>query len=217
MIRDGIVESFDLFELSDARINAGRQLFAMAGLGDHANFVNGDAFSIVRSTYDLVYWDNSLHHMMDTRAAVRWSKEILNPGGVLVVNDYVGPNRFQWSDRGMTWATHIRSILPEDFVRHAHDPSKLLRTCRRPDPDLIAKIDPSESADSDNIIGALLTEFPSGTLWWLGGYIYHLALSDIIWNFESTQESAELAMCLAVDELLSQLGENHYAAFLARV
>ena len=216
MIQDGIVDSFDLFELSAARIEAGKRLFENAGLGTRANFVKGDAFELVNGRYDLVYWDNALHHMMDTRAAVEWSRSILDTGGVLAVNDYVGPNRFQWSERGLAWATHIRSILPEQFVRHADDPARIMRACRRPDPQAIAKTDPSESADSENIVGALQNEFPDGTLWWLGGYIYHLALSDLIWNFEGNEQSETLSMCLAVDELLSELGENHYAAYLAK-
>lgn len=215
MIRDKIVHAFDLFELSGVRIEGGLKRFADAGLADRVIFHQADAFEAVTGRYDLVYWDNALHHMMDTRAAVRWSKSVLKPGGVLVVNDYVGPNRFQWSERGLSWASHVRSILPAHFVRDAGEPSRLLRTCARPNADAIARTDPSESADSENIIDALRYEFPSGTLWWLGGYIYHLALADLIWNFDGTEDSPELAMCLAIDELLSSLGENHYAAFLA--
>ncbi len=217
LIEAGIVHSFDLYELSPTRIEAGRRRFAAARKADRGNFILGDAFAApLNISYDLVYWDNSLHHMLDTVSAIRWSKKVLRKGGLLVVNDYVGPNRFQWSAKGLAAATRVRSILPEKLVRHVNDSSRLLRQCGRPNPELLASVDPSEAADSERIIPALLSEFPGGSLWWLGGYIYHTGLSDLIGNFDEHNAHSEVALCLMIDEQLANEGENQYAAYLAK-
>jgi hypothetical protein len=36
--------------------------------------------------------------MFDVDGAVAWSKTVLKPGGVMYVEEFVGPDRFQWSD-----------------------------------------------------------------------------------------------------------------------
>lgn len=51
------------------------------GVEDQVTFCVRDAF--LRSEegqYHLVYWDNSLHHMMDVDDALSWSKACLRPG-----------------------------------------------------------------------------------------------------------------------------------------
>lgn len=99
MLRKGIVGRFDLFELSHERVAHGRAAAVKGGVAERASFHVQDAFARDEADqYDLVYWNNALHHMFDVRQAFLWSREKLRPGGWLVMDDYVDATRFQWPD-----------------------------------------------------------------------------------------------------------------------
>jgi predicted O-methyltransferase YrrM len=217
-IKAGLVTHFNLFEISETRIAAGAALYAAAGLSDRVTWLREDGVAALerRPAYDLVFWDNALHHMPDTPRAIRASLVGLRPGGVFVMNDFVGPSRFQWSDRELYYASAVRNGLAPRFLR---DPAKAgavlpMRQSRPSVTQMIAS-DPSEAADSARILPALRAMLPQPSIWLLGGTIYHLALSDVLGNFHPMHDMSLLESLLVLDEALIEMGESHYAACLA--
>jgi len=97
LVAAGLVDRFELYELSELRCARGRAAAAAAGISDRLTFHAADAFAREHLPYDLVYWDHALHHMLDVAKALTWSVAALKPGGYLVINDYVGPTRLQWT------------------------------------------------------------------------------------------------------------------------
>jgi len=96
MLRLNMVEFFHLFELSAERVKEGRLRAENLGLNNRLRFSLEDAFtSVADESMDLVCWFDALHHMMDVDQAVAWSWRVLRPGGVLLLEDFVGPSRFQ--------------------------------------------------------------------------------------------------------------------------
>ena len=80
-----------------------------------------DAFSAaLGDDYDLVYWNDALHHMPDVSDALRWSSDRLKPRGLLAMDDFVGPSRFQWSDTNLDWATRVPQELPTRLLRNPY-------------------------------------------------------------------------------------------------
>ena len=219
LLKAGLVERFDLFEISQVRISQGISLAESQGLSDRVSFFLKDAFETERKArYDLVYWDNALHHMPDARAACEWSRQVLCPGGYIVVNDYIGADRFQHSDRALDYASRVRRSFPGKFLENGARPGAFVpERVTRIDRDRLIAQDPSEAADSARIVGEVSRLFPGGRWIMLGGVIYHTGLNDIIWNFDRYGAGGLLDGCLIVDDLLSDLGENEYGAFMAQV
>lgn len=218
-LRDGLVERFDLYEISKVRVDKGHEIFAKAGFSDKARFFLEDAFSDrTPDRYDLVHWDNSLHHMFDVYDAVEWSRTVLKPGGWLVVHDFIGPSRFQFSDRCREIAGRARETLPRAYLESGYAPGTYLPTTlpRVNRGKLIAK-DPTEAADSDRIVDAVSLHFPGGTWKMLGGTVNHLGLTGLHWNFMRFEDRSRLDACLFMDDMASDLGENLYGAFIGRV
>lgn len=118
LLEENIVQDMQLYELSGVAVKNGENLLAGRGFKHRAKYVLGDAFELVREQecFDLVFWNNSLHHMMDVEKALEWSYRVLRPGGILVMDDYVGPSRFQWSDRMLQIGTTVRKALPERYL-----------------------------------------------------------------------------------------------------
>ncbi len=221
LISAGIVEHFVVTEYSEALIEEGRKLSAGENLQDRIHFFHGDAFTQYPDpeAFDFVYWDNSLHHMLDVYAAVEWSKNVLKPAGLFVMNDYVAPSRMQYSDESLKHAALGRAFLPEKYLQDPCKPgSTLPRSIKRCNPHALAASDPSECADSGRILAAVEQHFPNASTTLTGGTIYNSALQDILANFDEEDETdcCVLNLLLHLDQQFALAGDTHYAFSLAQ-
>lgn len=217
LVKAGLVGYFDLYEISQRRVREGRERTRRMDLSDRVRWHQAPLVfeaDHVSATYDLVYWNNALHHMLDVDAAVRWSRHVLMAGGVFYMNDFVGPDRMQWSPEMLDIATRVRAALPERLLRAPDGPRQLPTTLCRPDPSVMAQNDPTECAQSSRIMPAITETFPTATVKLLGGTIYHLALNDVLANM--TEEDAVLLdVLLLLDEICAAAGHTHYAIAFA--
>ncbi len=219
VLETDIVEHFDLFELSRERIAAGERQAAAKGLERRASFHHADAFAsgIPDGSYDLVHWNNSLHHMLDVREALAWSRRVLAPGGVFVMDDFVGPSRFQWSPLNLELASSFRAQLPQRLLRRASGEGFMPRQIKRKTIQQMIDLDPSEAADSERILPSLKEVFPAVKVVLTGGAIYHLAMAGIYANLDLTsdEDGRILGFALLLDDAAIHAGESHYAVAVA--
>jgi SAM-dependent methyltransferase len=219
LITAGIVRSVEVFEVAPARVAQGKDVATERGLADRVTFherLLDPGEDIGR--YDLVHWNNALHHMLDVDEWLAWSRRVLNPGGVLLLDDFVGATRFQWPRRQLDYASSFRRTLPDALLVDHRYPDRLLpREIVRPTITQMLASDPTEAADSGRILASLQRHFPEAEVRETGGVMYHLALSDSVANFESGVHDALLEVALLLDDALSDLGETHYAVALARL
>ena len=194
LLRAGLVRHFTLYDISTAALASAQSRAEAAGLAQAVTLVQGDPLDVERGVFDLVYWDNSLHHMINTRDALAWSRARLKPGGRLVVNDYVGPDRFQWPD-------DMLARVNEVIAPFGVEPTE------RENPRLIAGADPSEAADSAATHAALFAEFPNAAWTPMGGAIYHVGLTGKIMPLPGLI----VARLLRIDAKLNEAGMYVYA------
>ena len=207
LIRSGAVEAFDLFEISRERIASGTATIASLGLQSQAAYVDRDPIATGPRDplYDLVYWDHSLHHMQDVRAALLWSRDVLRPGGVVCVNDYVGPTRLQWTSAEAALANGFLSRAARTYglefrkVR-AGGPISRLRTYMR---------DPSEAPQSDKIESAFGELFGGAALRPLGGTLLNIC-GGIVMGLPDPPEALQADLA-AADLACLQAGSHHFA------
>ena len=210
----GYVSHWDCFDLSNARIEAGRRKAEEKGFGENMRFRQEDAFQAACPEYDMVFWSQSLHHMFDIGEAIDWSIAHLKSGGVFVMDEFVGPNRFQWTDEMLRAAKAARDRLEEWHLVIPEAPEKRFpRVMPRPSPDAVAKADPTESACSEEILGQVQARLPGADIVQLGGVIYHVALSGILTNF-TEEDEVLLSDLLAYDAELAEKGLSVMAACL---
>jgi len=220
LLKSNVVQEFDLFEIGEFRR---AQIQAKAdehGVGDRVTIHIGNAFEQAPSCeFDLVYWNNALHHMFDVEQAVSWSREALSADGCFAMDDFVGPSRFQWSEGELDLASRVRALLPGRFHAHPRNPAaKLERRPSRPSIEQMMQADPTEAADSGRILNAVMAAFSGAEIIPTGGVIYHLGLNDVLANFrdDSIEDMALLKSLLLLDETLTLTGHTHYAVALAQ-
>jgi SAM-dependent methyltransferase len=216
LLRQRIVESFHLYEISGTRLAQLRKKIAEAGIdADVVSIVEGDAFALCRDKdFDLVYWNNALHHMVDVGMAIRFSQARLRPGGVFAMDDFVGPSCFQWPHAALNAIALFRCSQPRRLLLSPSAMGFEPVVIVPPSIKAMREADPSEAADSERILPELEKVFPDAEIILTGGYIYHTGLNDILQNFP--EDGEELEAALRVDALLSQSGLNQYAVAIAR-
>ena len=212
LLQRGLVKHFDCYEISRTAIEQGEAQAQECGLEKQMTFHHKDVFaeSFTPGSYDLVYWDNALHHMPDAHAAMSLSRELLEEGGCFYMFDYVGPTRFQWTDEQVVILKDILSSIDDSYFLIPGSEYMWKKEPSTMTVEEMLQADPSEAADSANILPAFKKYFPGGTVVPLGGLIYVLALDGIIVNMP--EESILLKKMLKLDFILSQQGHNYFAA-----
>lgn len=201
----GLVDTFDLFEVSPTYGEAAVRLAAEAGLASRVNMTIGDAFAQDRTgQYDLVYWDHSLHHMMDVDKAIAWSMATLAPGGWLIINDYVGPTRLVWHRQEVDFA---REFLKAHQARLGFEPTAL-RYKHVVDRVRLMLRDPSEAPQSDRIAAAFQQRCGSA-MRPLGGVMIHLCAPFLDAIEDETDPVYDALIAWDLEALAK--GHNHFS------
>ena len=153
-----------------------------------------NALALAPAAYDVVLFHSALHHFVDVPGVLARVRQALRPAGLLVLNDYVGPARLQWTAAQLAETNRIlREVLPARLrVRYL---SRQLKTHVSGPGHLRMRLaDPSEAPESDRIVPALRQHFEALEETGLGGNLLTLVLKDIAHHFvdESDAEAQQL-------------------------
>jgi SAM-dependent methyltransferase len=204
LLHGGVVGHFDLFEIAESRVEQGAEQALQLGIADRITWHREPVDFDRPAAVDLVYWNNALHHMLDTDRALAWSRASLLPGGTFYMNDFVGPDRMQWSDEMMEAARRARRELPRSICP---DPEAV----QRPRAEKLAASDPTECADSAAILPGLARYFPEATIIPTGGVVYALALLDLLDRIGDDL----LEPLLELDRAYAEQGLTQYAVAIS--
>jgi SAM-dependent methyltransferase len=146
-----------------------------------------------------------LHRRQDLEAVLDRFVSLLQPGGLLFVEDFVGAARFQWSDAQLEAINRLLARLPAELLADlsAGDGTLKRRVLR---PDLAARIaaNPHEAVRSDEILPLLDQGFERVEVCPYGGAVFHQLFSRIMGNFACRPDLVGVLM--EVDALLTDSG-----------
>lgn len=216
----------ETYWLANPVINRHHQSKA-AGGRDYESWVNFSVCNVETnpfplSDYDAIYFNSSLHHMSDLDAILIKCCAALKQDGYLFVNEYIGPNRFTFSDREKEVMQSVFHLIPEKYrVSHAeHDRGQIRKQVHYPDPAEVERVDPSEAIHSEEIVDSLKRHFKIEEFNYTGGTLMQFMLLDIAGNFkESDAESMQiLQLIFDIEDTLVASGGllPHFAMIIAR-
>jgi len=199
-------KKIDAFDISQDRINTAIQHAEEKGYSDIINYkvANIHNLELECNHYDAIFIEQSLHHFNSLEKILSKINRSLTSSGYFVINEYVGPSRFQWSDKQIKIANSIRSILPEKLRTHVVDSSvnkKIIKPSRL---SMILK-DPSEAIESSKITPLLNQIFEVVEICPYHGAILHLLFDGIAQNFLTEDEETQkyLQLCLEIEDVLT--------------
>ncbi|HUO85658.1 MAG TPA: class I SAM-dependent methyltransferase, partial [Thermoanaerobaculia bacterium] len=145
--RQRICEEIDAVDLSWRAVRSAKTEARRSGMsGIHYRCRDFNRMPFPRERYDFAAFHGSLHHAADPEGLLRRVRETLRPGGLLYLDEYVGPSRDEWSEEHLRPAREIYDSLPEELKRTPMQPP-------------VAWDDPSEMAASSRILPAVRERF----------------------------------------------------------
>ena len=177
--------SFDGFDISPAAVAAARGLAAANGLEVRYEVADVNFVQLAADTYDLAIVVMALHHFERLEHVLDQIATGLRSSGLLVFNEYVGPNRFQWTDEQLVLAGEALARIPAALRVDAA--GREVTTIERPDPDALARSDPFEAIRSEEILPLVHARFEVVAERPYGGTILHPLLNGLAGNFDESQ------------------------------
>lgn len=141
LVRRNLVERIDAFDGSVTSLTIAAKLARDEGLQSRIRYFAADFNdpALPRQVYDLVLFQESAHHVLQLERVFDAVLRALKPDGLVYMDEYVGPSRFEWSEAMME---------PYRRIYETIDPA--LRAWPKIDvPVMVA--DPSEAVRSSDI------------------------------------------------------------------
>ncbi len=176
----------DGLDVSPSSIELARRRAAEAGMDSRLCYrvEDIDGLSLPPRRYGFAVAKMALHHLTDLEHVFAEVAGALAPGAPLMFNEFVGPSRFQWSDRQVDLMNEMLARMPPRIRRAAP-----FARVHRPDARDVAARDPSESVRSAEILPLLRRHFDLVELAPYGGTLLHVVLSPVIHAFDLEAES----------------------------
>jgi SAM-dependent methyltransferase len=146
-----------------------------------------------------------LHRREDLEAVLDRFLALLEPGGLLFVEDFVGPARFQWTDAQLQAINRLLARLPAELLTDlSAGDGRRKRSVERPALDARIAANPHEAVRSDEILPLLDERFERVEVCPYGGAVFHQLFSRIMGNFVARPDLVGVLM--ETDALLTDAG-----------
>ncbi|GHA00422.1 methyltransferase [Arenicella chitinivorans] len=214
----------DGVDLSDKRIEIANQRAKTRGIEQRVKFhvQNAEKMTMEPNLYDAIYFNSSLHHMADLDAILLGCARALKPTGYLFVNEYIGPNRFDFSEHEKKLLQSVFNLIPQQYrVSHdKNDRGEIRNTVGIPNPEDVARVDPSEAICSAQIDEAIHKQFRVIKYNPTIGALMQFLLNGIAGNFRESDSASVsvLEMLFDIEERLMEAGslKPHFAFYVAQ-
>lgn len=134
----GICATMDAFDGSRQSIRIAVDEAAKAGLAGRVHYSIGD-FNEPRlpaNAYDAVFVHQAMHHVAKLEKLYRAILRALKPDGLLILDEYIGPSRHDWTEANFAAHRALYDSLPERVRRErllpmpiqVEDPSEAIRS-----------------------------------------------------------------------------------------
>jgi ubiquinone/menaquinone biosynthesis C-methylase UbiE len=200
----------EAYDLSPQRIAYAQQSAVDSGQDEVLYFRVGDAYQIdlCAQAYDVVLAEGSLHHFSPLRQILVRIEACLQEDGLLVADEFIGPNQFQWSARQLEVINGLLAVLPARY-RTLWQSAATKRPVFRPSRLLVRLGDPSEAVEAAAIMPLLHEIFEVVEVKPYGGAVLHMLFHTIGHHFLDDSEETRrlLQLCFAAEDALMASGD----------
>ncbi len=213
--------SFTGIDISEDAVDQARTRAREIDLAPRIEYVAADLNrrELPARSFDFIYFFQSLHHIEALEHVLAQCQRAIRPDGWLLVNEFVGPSRFQWTDRQIEMSNAVTSLLPEE-LRRTTPLGGVKHSTPRPTIQHMVRHDPSEAVRSAEIEPLLKAAFEVVGEWNWGGTLNHLVFQNIAANFdpENAYHNAIVDLLICHENALIREGllPSDFKVFLAR-
>jgi len=156
------------------------------GLGDRTEFRCGttNELNYAAGAFDAAILSMALHHILDLETLLASLREWLKPGAPLILFEYVGPNRFQWTKSARQAGTEALLRLPEALRVNSAN-GEVVTAMWQPSYKAMLVGDPSEAVRSADMLDITECYFSLDMRRDFGGTLLQPILANITHNFNT--------------------------------
>ncbi len=209
-------------DVSPEAIRVSRDRIAGTHLEDRIDYRCEDVTTtdLGEDAFDCVIVNMALHHMLELEELFANVRRCKKPGSLFVMNEYIGPSRFQWTDAAVREGQRLLESLDERYRIHGST-GEVVRTFTRPGYGAMVAGDASEAIRSSAIEPLLSTYFEPVDRRPYGGTILQWLLADIVANFDPErrpEDAAELERLFTEERRLLRNGvlQSNFAVIVVR-
>lgn len=179
----GICQQMEGMDLSPGAIEVAQQEAVRTNLADRITYFTGDMdnLDLPENRYDVIIAGQSVHHVQNLESLAEALHRTMKPRGILILNEYVGPSQYQWTDKVDRLMNDLLALLPPE--KRLRQNGTLKEAVLRPTPEQVAAVDPTESVRSAEILPVFSRHFDFDYRANFGGTLLQHLLSEIIANF----------------------------------
>jgi SAM-dependent methyltransferase len=195
MLELGVCEEILGIDISEARVEHANAAIPEALRGRLAFECHNLETWRPDGQFDLLIARDVLHHIARLEELCEAFDGLLRPGSLLYVDEYVGPTRFQWTDKQLEVIARLLERLSPSLVADLVEPARgSRRRAERPTVENMIAADPSESVRSQEIPAILDAHFDVVERRSYGGAVFHQLFNRIMGNFEGHDDLVRTLM-----------------------
>lgn len=219
-VRQGLARSVLALDISELSLETARGRAREEGVdGIEFSLADLNALDLPLQEFDVALMEMSLHHVKALEATLDRVADSLKPTGHLVLNEFVGPSQFQFTDLQLEVTRDLLAVLPP-ALRTDLNTGAVKREYQRYPVEHWFAADPSEAIRSDEIVSELEKRFDVALRRDYCGAVLHLALEFVAHNFDVGDEKDMAILRLAglLEERLTRHGVlgNDFAVMVLR-
>jgi SAM-dependent methyltransferase len=175
-------------DISEERIAEAERMRIEHAIAGEFRVADVNTVSLAPRSYDLIFSSHSFHHFLELEHIMAEVHDALTPDGIFILEEFVGPTQFQWTDQQIDVVRTLMSLLPEEL--------RILRWGAvkpyegRPEVKDVVAASPFESIRSAEILPLFRRFFRIVELRALGGTLQHLLYNGIVHNFTTARRDA---------------------------
>lgn len=218
LLNKNICRSIDAYEIAEVRAKEGMKAAQEKGYAINFFIEDVNKATFKKDFYDIFISWSALHHIENLEGVCENTHTALRKGGLLIIQEYIGPNQFQWTDSQLEIINKLLHILPER-LRINQKTGEMITHIKRPTIEYMNSTDPSEAIRSKDIMPILEKFFDIKIIRYFGGSVFNPLFNAIIGNFNHDDERdiALINIILLLEKILieQKILENDYAVIIA--
>jgi ubiquinone/menaquinone biosynthesis C-methylase UbiE len=192
----------DAFDIAQKVIDDAQKSALERGITT-CNFFVADVYNnaLRYHDYDIVFFHSSLHHFKDVDGLLQNIKQKVKPGTLIIINEYVGANRFQF---GTSRKTYLKQVYKTEVPAVLKTRKCGATKSRLYFPSWLRMIisDPSEAVESADIMPLLNKHFTLIEQKRYGGNLLTFILKDIAHGFNAPEAKDTLTHLFELEDKL---------------
>ena len=210
LLRHNYAQHIVAYEMSATAVERARERFAQIGLSDRIELRAADVLEddLPSANFDAVFVQAAIHHFYRIDDMFELMHRVLKPGGLLVYDEYIGPDLHVWDPYVVSLMDELNACLAPQYRWDFHAQAERLEG-PKPSKEWMLQHDPSEGVHASRILPLTYQWFDVIDRADYGGTFLRPFFSGLLRNFDWSDPKDQTVARLIV--LIEKLLTRHSA------